>query len=498
MATYYVAITGDDTTGDGLTTGTAWRTIQKAVDTVTTGTPHTIRVTEGTYATDSGGYIIVNRAGLEIDVVAHDPAVLPVIATPSDTYCFRVSAFNYVVIDGLQFSPTGNASNGLVAYVTETDGTLTVQNCDFSASKAQGFNGIGSASATGRILHFLNNTFSAAMTSRGLIADDFSEVYIKGNTIRNGGSLPMIDLGGTGSNAELYYDVDDNDLYGTGTGGGVVCGEYFNYLKITRNRVTQNNASSGMGIHVGGDGAVPSGVLDVADVHGNTILFLNGGGHGILMGQGTSDGYVGHNLVSGADIQIVAKGEGTVVERNRAYGNNCIYSKGAARCKIMSNSAHPTGSGYAYRWSNNNGTDANPENNVVVNNIFDCSESSGACLYNDELTATNEGHFNQVIDYNAMVKGTGALMKVDGATFATLAAVQAKWAGSWTNGGVNYWKNNDVNSIVLAASPFANPADEDFRVRDIRLRNAGVGGSDIGSVPLRASSIRGIRSSSLR
>lgn len=62
MTTYFVRKTGNDTTGDGLSAGTAWLTINKAHDTISIGGGHTVDIGAGTFAENSGsGFLLLDR-----------------------------------------------------------------------------------------------------------------------------------------------------------------------------------------------------------------------------------------------------------------------------------------------------------------------------------------------------------------------------------------------------------------------------------------------------
>ena len=157
----YVAESGDDTAGDGTVTN-PWRSIQKAVDAIPQIVNHNvnIHVDAGTYAggVELRGYFGKGQIVIQGDV--NDPSSRIVQIGSNDRGIFIVQASATVIISGLTFEQTDNATNGVQVHGSTY---VQVSNCAFV--------GLYPADASGAALLY--------DMSRGYVADStFSNYYV--------------------------------------------------------------------------------------------------------------------------------------------------------------------------------------------------------------------------------------------------------------------------------------------------------------------------------
>lgn len=437
-ARYIDPINGNDTTGDG-SSALPWKTIQKAVNTIDIGVHTEIKLRTGTYTEPANGHLWISRA---IDAsIFPDTDHSPVIANSDANYCVFMSsgagAANVELLN-LTLSPAGATGVG-TAYVTTSTGTMAVRNCTITAPG----NGVRFGAGT-------------------MIVEDC--------TIQAGGTAAVMM---TGANC-VSATVTGNTITCPATSRGVYIPDYVPAFTVEDNTITHSGATANTGIELGVDGTSNPNPIGTGTCQGNRVLFTGAGhSHGITLGKGCDDCECSDNFILNADIAAVIKGDGNYVHHNRASAERGVLVLGGARNIVVFNSIYQKGI-YTeiggIHWGNSNGAYTDPSQNVFMFNVVDASGGVGAALCNDEPTATNEGHFDNVCNFNIYVPGTaGHLARLDGNVLDTdsgddLDDVRTIWQGTWTNGGDCHVTANDSQSVLLAASIFADPDNDDFRL----------------------------------
>lgn len=457
--TYYVnSATGNDSrsAAEAQNESTPWLTIQTALDTVTTGTQHTIRCT-GTFAESGGawGYLMCSRASL--NVIVQGPATL---ATTHATHCVRVydnlGSAGRIELKNLTITPA-SGSHGV--YMEALSGEVVIDGCAITAV-AMAVDVYPSASASGRKLTIRNSTLTGG-TSYCVFAPDVERCVIEDNTIAAGTSN-AVRVYGANADKSMYARIARNTITQANAlaQSAIFVDSLTQHVVIADNSITFSGATAGIGVQVGKDATSNSTPIGRSYILGNRVRFAGAGtSHGILIGAGANDCLCERNRVDNADIGIVVKvcTEATVLH-NLVKAGRGIYIKGATNSAVRNNSVITTGTqGGAIEWTNENGTLANPVKCSVTDNILDASRSSAYAVYNYETTASNEGHHNIRLDRNVYRPGSAGLARLDRTDCATLAALRSKWAGSWTNGGTLYHTDNDANSMV--ADPLFESVD---------------------------------------
>lgn len=447
-ATYYVATTGNDTTGDG-SSGTPWASIQKAVNTISENTAHTVLVAAGTYAETTNNYLYINRA-LQVTIRANGGAVT--LSTANTDQVVRLhtgmdSGTVYVVLDGVTLTPQTAAGTGAV-YVSSLTCPLTLRNCTVNPSgTAIRYAASASATAT-RTLAIEDSTLNAG-TAYGLNVEDAASIVIDGSTISSTSQAVYARATNAGSNpCSVLLKITDSTL-----GQGILAETYWDSVLIAGNTIAINKASgSTVGIAIGTDTANNATPIGRTRIAGNSVSYIGAANsHGILIGPGCLGADVIGNTVVGADIGIVVKGDCTVTDKlascgkivgNKVYGPRGIYLKGSSKNLVSHNTVVVTaGSGTASlelesetRTASYTSTD-----NTVVENIFDAAGVAGYAIRDYANSGVN---VRNVYDYNVLRAGTGGVFRVQATEYASLAALQAAWASDLLLSG------NDANSAV--------------------------------------------------
>jgi hypothetical protein len=268
--TFYVDDTGDDE-NDGLTTGTAWETLQYAVDHIDLQPGDTIIVLPGVYE----GLRIERsgEAGRPITLRAEPPGGALVIAPgPFNEHDgnIEVESFDAVVqhwvIDGFQVALARR--HGIDVRVTRD---VTVQNCDvhhnaetgiFTAfsdfvtvqGNESGFNGEHGV--------YISNSGDFPVVRGNLLHDNFvAGVHMNGDrNIQPGDGLIS------------YATVEDNVIWGNGRGGASAINCDGVSDSIIRNNLLYDNLASGISLYAidGSEGSSRNGVYN------NTIVMAEG------------------------------------------------------------------------------------------------------------------------------------------------------------------------------------------------------------------------------
>jgi hypothetical protein len=203
-ATYYVATTGNDTTGDG-SSGNPWRNPQKCVS---SGTPlvagDTCTVADGTYTdTDGNGVVIYisssspqGSAGNPITIKSTNPlgAVISIPSTAGGNSGFYV-ARSYYVIEG--FNITGGTST-----LARTTGVNLSSLATGAVVRKNRIHDIGRTVCT-----------TAGNAFTGIYSTDNTGILIESNRIYTIGRLRV---GENGCGASVSGDHNDHGIYMSG------------------------------------------------------------------------------------------------------------------------------------------------------------------------------------------------------------------------------------------------------------------------------------------
>jgi uncharacterized repeat protein (TIGR01451 family) len=305
--TYYVALTGNDTTGDGSETN-PWRTIQKAANTMTAG--DTVYIKAGTYpeqvtplnSGSVGNYI--TYAAYPGDVVTIDGAT---ISLPSyESGLFHVEGKNYVKISGLRIINAGPNLNNNGIYVDNSSYIIIENNYTYNTvSSGIGVWGGNNIIIDGNeVVLACNNGEQESITVAG--TDIFE---IKNNYVHDGGPG---DHGGEGidakdgaSNGKIYrnrvhgmkkdrtgiyvdawdkltsnIEIYQNIVYDSGAGISLA-NENFGWLENVKifNNIVYNNRGNGLEIGDWGESGTSPRPIDNVKFINNTA-YKNGASWG--------------------------------------------------------------------------------------------------------------------------------------------------------------------------------------------------------------------------
>lgn len=138
MATYYVNKSGSDSTGDGLSSATAWLTIGKAIGSspaiTMSGSGDTLRIGPGIYyesvslglSPSSGNVLTVEPDGGLVEWLAWTDS-----STQATTAALEASGKSYVTLRGMRMVGGAGSGQGSCLNVAGTWSDWTVENCEF-------------------------------------------------------------------------------------------------------------------------------------------------------------------------------------------------------------------------------------------------------------------------------------------------------------------------------------------------------------------------------
>ena len=218
---------GNDTTGTG-TILAPWATIQKAVDSVNTGSSQTIILADGTYA-ETGGYLYLGRtsgpshANLQITIKSASGNRASVILSNSSS-SYSVLIYNatgmVIIFEDLTISSSHAGPTQIVDFRSGT-ASVTFDNVAITAPLNSGTIGIyNMGTGTTRSLHVVNGTTITGYTSYG--------VFFQGGT----------DVNSDDSSVEI-----DNSTITTTSGVAVYTGGWINSIEFDNATITNSGAN---------------------------------------------------------------------------------------------------------------------------------------------------------------------------------------------------------------------------------------------------------------
>ena len=238
MASYYTGTGGNDTTGDGLSHATRWLTIQKAIDTMTTGQANRLNVTGSetlssaldfatrpytptpdnwlhiagyTSVEDDKGVFSLNGGGSEI-----------VTGDAVDNLSFELVKFTnwgastvFSTDNGFELVNCEFDGEGARAALIDTDNGFMLLNCKIHSMAVSGTFFI----RTGRSARIQNNYFQidSATANDVLIQGNSSEINVSNNVfnIKTNSTLTVIDM------IVDECEVVGNSIYNQTEGNGI-------------------------------------------------------------------------------------------------------------------------------------------------------------------------------------------------------------------------------------------------------------------------------------
>ncbi len=237
-ADYYVSPTGSNA-ADGLTSGTAWATLQFAADTIATG--DTVHVADGNYA----GFDIrkVATAAQPIVFLAAGSAAAITSDNGSTPDGINIENAAYITIDG--FISSNRTRAGIRAAVADH---ITVRHCTTGSNGRWGiFTGFvddlliednetwGSVAEHGI---YVSNSSDRAVIRRNHSHDNHANgIHMNGDESQGGDGLIS------------YALVEDNVIHGNGAGGGSGINMDGVTDSVVRNNLLYDNHSSGISLY---------------------------------------------------------------------------------------------------------------------------------------------------------------------------------------------------------------------------------------------------------
>ncbi len=487
-ATKYVAIDGNNTTGDG-SIGNPWLTISYAFSQISTG--DTIKVGAGTYHETANNHLYLNRnitATIESQSGNNDVWVKP----NSTSYAIRLTAAGTITFNNINVMPIGASCSFLFDGGGTSDYSVTFNDCVLD------MNGLSSSicstgSGTGESVIYNRCTLTATnATSSGMFYIHSFDVF----------EVNDCDITKEGTTSSMFYFIEDSNVLkvqdcnmssnntvirlsaaseamsldhliitgNTVTGCGMfldIYDEDIRFAKICNNTIHSNVSTSedstailtiGRSIGTGtntlsgfviknntltknattGDCIQLGTICRGAEVSHNTITSIaTGNAHGIAV-RGSRYNNIHHNIVKSPrpiyQYGLVVSGFYNKIQYNTFYSNNSE----------------------AYCFSTDVTNGYKPSNNVITNNIFDAS--AGTCAMHDTYYPST-CDFDNHIDYNCYVGGSLTTVELGNVYYNVLADLQAKWA-TWSD----TWPKNDAHSI-FADPQFMDAANGDFKLK---------------------------------
>jgi parallel beta-helix repeat protein len=429
MATWYIATTGNDSTGNG-TIGNPWATFTKAItNNASLAAGDMVLPAAGTYAENNSGAFLLNKTFSATNPVIVQPQVANTTVTitgtsgSTDFIIGNCGGFRFNNINFAQYGAgstqicrfSGNATVGLYFYQCNFTITSTSSHVNYAFSSAittgtTGVTNITWDTCTITATDYLNQT-------RGIqILNVDGTTPLDSLTIKNcsitTGATPITLSGAT--NVSVSYNVCTALLASAG-GYGIIIG----YDSHTATHATTGTAWNNIVNTAGGHGMLVGGSTTTVTYRNNRVY----GGNTTSAGQG-----------------IVIKGcTGCTVEFNFVQGglNSGIYLKGATANTVAGNISAQAFSSFNYSAALRLGidpsdpTDFTCTNNAINYNTFIQSGAGGAMIYWEPSTGDGGGNVSNNNQYLFVGSGT-TWGTIYGNTTAgqTLSALRTAWASA--------------------------------------------------------------------
>lgn len=320
---YYVATTGNDTSGDG-SRDAPWATIAKAIASVASG--DTVRIFDGTYAesTSGAGYLNLNRVFTAWTTFESESGeaegVLIQGASDASLNVFTNADNAYFRFRNVTFSP--RLATNVSAFRVSRTQRMHLQGCRLlaptsNAATRYGFFGVSGSAQTIDHVTLEDCYLSVEGNSNAYGAFFQGQESISGLCT----NLKLLNVEAHGSLAAVAIVGDSTDWEIEG-------GRY--------------EGIGALGLRLGQDSETPIGTV-TGEIDGATISTGNGTGHGLLIGCGCLDVVVRNADITGADYAVVLKeSAGHLLRRITARGGavnvtngSAVYFKGATDCILQ-------------------------------------------------------------------------------------------------------------------------------------------------------------------
>ena len=421
--TYHVATTGNDS-NDGLTTGTAWKTLQKGANTV--NPDDVVQVAAGTYS----GSVIFNRAGTLGHQIVFKPEpgvsypILDGSSIPGGTYFIRFQGAggSYITLQGFKIQSFSSTSVlGCVVIDGASQGVVIDGNKVTGCSK-QGIITNTSGSTAHKLQVTNNEVYSNTGGGISLYIFSGGYAFIANNLVHDNVGTGNWDgiQAGSSDGTPSYVVIRNNVVYGNGVGttgadqidlGGHAFGDFY---------LAENNTISG-----------PGGDFKCQQGFGGTTIICR---HNLVQNTGMT------NYEYPSPVKIY---------------NNTIYNAGHA-WQIYNSTVTPVpglsfGTGGYSLWFINNALLANGNYIVFVN------QSPYDTAWVDLRTSSVNMRHNAYWPTAAVGKGIAANPTTHATGFthynfsqhSTGAAQFANWQNASGAGASGYFDKQDVGSIWI-------------------------------------------------
>lgn len=439
MATWYVATTGNDSTGNG-TIGTPWASVNKATTlNASLARGDSVLIGDGTYAenTSSAGYWSVTRlpsgtAGFVLitpqNGLAGNVTITGTAGTGNYDVLLSANSQNYKFYN-IKFRSADSAKVSVIRINAMTNVVFDICTVTVITNPGQinyGISGNPSSSVSG--LTIIRST--VAMTGTD-----------------NARAISMV------PSTQTVDSITISDSTITATGMCIQLSGVTNSL-VTGNTINSTVAvNGGYGVYIGFDAATYA--LNSSGTVLNNNIFT-AGGHSVIFGADTTTGRCSGNLIVGGDSSTAGHGlvvkntHDVVVTGNWIYDgyNSGLYLKAALRCGVYYNAIYNQKSLASTSSCIRLGVNSENASKVSGNTIkYNKLLIQAIRAFYWEGTAGDDG--TSVADYNEFyfTPGTTATWgTVTGTTTAGTAksGLTASWAGSFASGEQANEANSDL------------------------------------------------------
>lgn len=413
MADIYVATTGNDTTGTGLI-GAPYATPSKALTVAAAG--DNILVGAGTYALDSGSgfWQLANNFASYVTILPQDGDPNSVIFSgTSGGQAMVIAASSYVRFYNIRFRSQNENVTQVIRFLSENINNVIFDNCTFEVIGKSGSTNVGIASQwvsgtnTLHTIHFIDCKWK--QIGRHFVAGVLLDKSATGMSVYNWRFInPDIRIGGFGMRIMGILD----------------------FLIQNPTISSSQTTSAATALQIGQDAA--TGIDTTGRIVGGSVAALIG--HAAVIGAGCSNVEAigvnfsgGYNTSNGQGL-VLKNCTGGRVARCTIFGGylSGLYLKAAQNMLIEDNDIfNRFAASPALRVGLNNEDNSKVANNVIRQNRVHADV--GTLFSWDSSTGDDGGGVCDQNVYN--VSGAGTWGSVRGTTIASLAALQAAWAG---------------------------------------------------------------------